>query len=369
MRGLAAASQARRLFVVTAVTGLALALLTPGAASAAPAGTAGAAPSYTLPAGVTRECPAPTATGFECMALARDFPSSTPSGYGPADLQSAYNLASSAATGGTGQTVALLEVGDDPNAVSDFNAYRAQYGLPGCDTATEAGCMTVVNYGGQPSPLPAADPAWAVQSSMDADTVAAVCPHCHVLLAEAPVAELALSGLPTLNAVDNVRIAVAGFGELSAGFSSDFYQYGIDGVALVAAAGDDGYGTQYPASSQFVTSVGGTTLDRAPTTSRGWAETVWAGTGSGCLASQFKPPWQADTGCAGRTQNDVAADADPQTGVSFYDTYPSGGGWGVGGGTNVSAAIVAATYALAGTPEAGSYPAQYPYRAGGGLYP
>ncbi len=376
MRGPAVTSRVHRLVLATAAAGLCLALLAPGAAGAAPGGTGpggtgpgGRASGYTLPAGVTRECPAATTGEFECMALVRDFPSSAPAGYGPAELQSAYNLVPAAATGGAGQTVALLEVGDDPNAVSDFNAYRAQYGLPACDTATGAGCLTVVNDAGQAAPLPAADPAWAVQSSMDADTIAAVCANCHVLLAEAPSAALAMISLPNVYAVDHARIAVAGFGELSTVNSSALYQYGMYGVEIVAAAGDDGYGTQYPASSQFVTSVGGTTLEQAPTTTRGWTEAAWAGTGSGCVASQFKPSWQADTGCAGRTQNDVAAVADPQTGVSFYDTYPSGGGWGVGGGTNVSAAIVAATYALAGTPEAGSFPAQYPYRAGGGLYP
>jgi subtilase family serine protease len=101
----------------------------------------------------------------------------------------------------------------------------------------------------------------------------------------------------------------------------------------VAAAGDDGYGTQFPASSQFVTAVGGTTLTTAPGTTRGWTESVWAGTGAGCSAGQVKPSWQSDSGCADRTQNDVAADADPDTGVVFYDT-DGFGGWGEGGGTN-----------------------------------
>src|SRR5215472_4951224 len=95
---------------------------------------AAARTGYALPTNVTRECPAPTDT-FECMALARnDVSSSAPSGYGPADLRSAYNLVSAAATGGSGQQVALLEVGDDPNAVPDFNAYRLRYGLPACDS-------------------------------------------------------------------------------------------------------------------------------------------------------------------------------------------------------------------------------------------
>jgi hypothetical protein len=201
---------------------------------------------------------------------------------------------------------------------------------------------------------------------MDADTVAAICPNCNVLLVEAANPADALNSLRTIYQVNHTRIAVAGFGDrvLLSYPTSPFA--GID-LELVAAAGDDGFGAQYPASSRFVTAVGGTTLVPAAT-ARGWAETVWAGTGSGCVIGEFKSPWQHDAGCASRTQNDVAAVADPETGVSFYDTYQSGG-WGVGGGTNVSADIVAATYALAGTPEAATLPTEYPYRSGGGLYP
>ena len=60
--------------------------------------------------------------------------------------------------------------------------------------------------------------------------------------------------------------------------------------------------------------------------SRGWTETVWNGTGSGCAKKSAKPSWQTDTGCANRTIGDISYDADPGTGVAVYDTY-GGGGW------------------------------------------
>ncbi len=44
----------------------------------------------------------------------------------------------------------------------------------------------------------------------------------------------------------------------------------------------------------------------------------------------------------------------------MYDTYQAGG-WAIYGGTSASAPIIAATYALAGTPISGSYPASYLY--------
>jgi hypothetical protein len=338
--------------------------------SAQTAQAAGTAAAYTQPSDVTRECPAPATGTFECMALVRN--DLTPSmsgpvgGYGPADLQSAYNLAAAAASGGSGVTVALMEEGNDPDAVSDFNAYRAHYGLPACDETTEAGCLTTTTGPGE---IPSADPAGTVQASMDADTIAAICPDCHVLFYESSQAYLVDDIYYVVND-DGARVVVLGYGEPDSNQNQNLLQGLPDakGVAVVAAAGDDGYGTQFPASSQYVTAVGGTTLTRDAGSARGWDESVWAGTGAGCATDEIKPSWQTDTGCAGRTQNDVAADADPATGVAFYDS-DGFGGWGEGGGTNVSAAIVAGVYALAGPPEAYTYPARYPYQASSGLYP
>jgi hypothetical protein len=72
----------------------------------------------------------------------------------------------------------------------------------------------------------------------------------------------------------------------------------------------------------------------------------------------------APNGCLNRTENDVAAVADPGTGVAMYDTYGLHSGWYVAGGTSVSAPIIASVYALAGPPRAGTYAASYPYQSG-----
>jgi hypothetical protein len=127
-------------------------------------------------------------------------------------------------------------------------------------------------------------------------------------------------------------------------------------VAITASTGDNGTGAAYPATSRYVTAVGGTSLSRAGN-ARGWTEGAWSGAGSACSAYDAKPTWQTvTTGCARRAESDVSAVADPNTGVSVYN-----GGWAVYGGTSASAPIVAATYALAGTPGANDYPAAYPY--------
>jgi N-acetylneuraminic acid mutarotase len=62
----------------------------------------------------------------------------------------------------------------------------------------------------------------------------------------------------------------------------------------------------------------------------------------------------------------VSAVADPNTGVAVYDTY-SQAGWSVYGGTSVATPIIASTYALAGAPVPGTYPASYPYDHPSGL--
>jgi subtilase family serine protease len=116
-----------------------------------------------------------------------------------------------------------------------------------------------------------------------------------------------------------------------------------------------------------VTSVGGTSLVKASGSSRGWSETVWSGTGSGCSKFEAKPSWQTHAGCSQRIDNDVAAVADPNTGVAIYDTYDQLG-WLEVGGTSVSSPIIASVYALAHTLTAGTYPASYAYKHTSDLY-
>ncbi len=320
---------------------------------------------------VRRACAAPKRRGLmACLALVRTnvphqkglfAPGTAPSGYGPADLQSAYSLPS--ATGGAGQTVAIVDAFDDPNAEADLQAYRAQYGLPVCDTAN--GCFEKVNQQGQQGNYPAPNVGWAEEESLDMDMVSAICPNCHILLVEAndndvtgPNLEIAVNEAVTLGAkyVSNSY----GGGEFPSQTTEDTQYYDHPGVAVTASAGDSGYGAQYPAASQYVTAVGGTSLTRDTGVPRGWSESAWRGTGSGCSAYDPKPAWQRDTGCSNRTIADVSAVADPNTGVAVYDTYTDPG-WEVFGGTSVSSPIIASTFALAGTPAAGTYPSSYPY--------
>lgn len=264
-----------------------------------------------------------------------------PAGYHPADLQQAYGLASVAASAGAGQTVAIVDAYNDPNAAANLATYRSTFGLPACG----AGCFTQVDETGA-AKLPANSTAWSQEISLDLDMVSAVCPKCKILLVEANSTSfgdlLAAENYATAHATEVTN----SWGAPEFSGETSFDSYFKKSVPITFAAGDAGYGVQYPASSPYVTAVGGTTLSRA-NVARGFTETTWAGTGSGCSAYEPKPVWQKDTGCARRTVTDVSAVANPSTGVSVYDTYQQPG-WQQFGGTSVSAPIVAGVYALAG---------------------
>jgi Repeat of unknown function (DUF346) len=191
----------------------------------------------------------------------------------------------------------------------------------------------------------------------------------HIILVEANSASFSDLGTAENSAVSlGAKFVSNSYGgadsSSDATYDADYYNH--PGVAITASAGDSGYGVEYPAASQYVTAVGGTSLTTA-SNGRSWSETVWGsssggeGSGSGCSGYEAKPSWQADTGCTHRTNNDVSAVADPDTGVAVYDSYTYGG-WVEVGGTSASSPIIAATFALAGTPVAGTYPSSYLYQ-------
>ena len=319
---------------------------------------------------------------FTCFALRRTDVAGTkgilrdavPSGYGPTDLASAYNLPGG---GGAGATIAIVDAFDDPNAEADLAVYRAQYGLPACTTAN--GCFTKVDQTGGTA-YPPADTNWATEISLDLDLVSAAAPAAHIILVEgntpnftdlgAAVDEaVALGAGYVSNSYGTNYNSTPGSGEDPSETTTLDAYYNHPGVAVVAGAGDSGYGVSYPAASQYVTAVGGTSLAKDSST-RGWSESVWnnshGATGSGCSLYEPKPAFQADTGCTMRTVADVAADADPVTGVAVYDSYQSSG-WGEFGGTSAATPLITGVYADAGAPAAGTYPNSYPYTAPGSL--
>ncbi len=272
---------------------------------------------------------------------------------------------------------------------------------------------------------------WAVEISTDIETAHAICQrHCRIVLVEASSSEYT-----DLEAAEETAVKIgreqttAEDTEVSNSWGGsepepvleesmlDSSAFTHPRTVITAAAGDDGYlnwteaaeakqakeeyyvGADYPAASPNVIAVGGTNL--ALSASGAWErETVWnddhgskenygAG-GSGC-STQFKAPsWQSavpdwsKVGCKDmRAVADVAADADPYSGVAVYDSVPDPHEeelgkevntplyWWPIGGTSVASPIIASMFALAGGSHGVEYPAKtlYEHLASGLLHP
>ena len=145
-------------------------------------------------------------------------------------------------------------------------------------------------------------------------------------------------------------------------------QMTAQGQAVFASAGDqgafgrsgNGLNVEDPCTQPFVTCVGGTTVFPGQNESYG-SEEVWndlnagyGATGGGISTAWTIPGWQQPGGYSPTALNggsstmrnvpDVAAVANPLTGVSVYSAI--NGGWIIIGGTSVSAPIWSGYYSL-----------------------
>ncbi len=275
-------------------------------------------------------------------------------GWTAGQLEAAYGLTDAALSDGTDKTVAIVDASDDPNAERDMATYRLAYGLPSCTSAS--GCFRKVNQSGQSSPLPKPDQKWAEEISLDLDMVSAACPRCRIVLVESdgaprnptdPISSNLMAAEQAALSLSPAAVSNSwGYREQQSQTTFDPTLQASAGTAVVAAAGDGGYGTEWPASASNVISVGGTVLAQDAATARGWSEKAWTGTGSGCSRFEAQPAWQLGLvpTCGRRVMNDVAAVA---KGIAVYDTYKDSG-WMVFRGTSASAPMVAAMIALAG---------------------
>jgi len=372
----------------------------------------------TLYAKVHQVCPAPKPDDASCLVLAlvpapANAAGARPyiagggalsrgpaGGLTPSDLASAYGFLPS--IGGVGQTVAVVDVYDDPDIEGDLGTFDREYGLPACTESN--GCFEKVSQTGSTTSLPPADAdGWSVEESLDVETVHSVCESCKILLVEANS-----ESLPDLATAANEAVTL-GATEVSNSYGtletemgeSEQAAYDHPGVVVAAASGDLGYlnwdyvaaflkapvRPDAPASLPTVVSVGGTSLQLKANGARK-SESVWndsgrpthkefkrfSATGGGCSTLFAAPAWQQgapgweSTGCGTkRLANDIAAVADPYTGFDVYDSYvyepEFTPGWVTLGGTSLSSPLIAALYGLAGGSHGVSYPAAslYPH--------
>ncbi len=362
-------------------------------------------------------------------------------GLGPAQLRDAYFPGEEPrAPASQPQTIALVDAYNDLDAEADLRVYDEEFGLPvfaKCQSGQTSDCFEQVNQKGERGNLPfpssvgvrheaevlcenarapvgerevacaAVEEAdgWSLEMSLDIEMAHAICQNCQIVLVEAEG-----SAGASLEVAEETAARARGKGgvgatEVSSSWggsepASDGEAFNHPGVVVTASSGDSGYlgwegegptGAEYPASSPHVVAVGGTSLTMAGVGGQEWgSESVWDESGGGCSVNFLAPAWQrsvgdwSSVGCgtgsgSRRASNDVAADADPYTGVAVYDSVPylapgqwpregSPPGWTPLGGTSVSSPIVASMFALAGGAHGVAYPAQTLYsHLGSGL--
>jgi subtilase family serine protease len=303
-------------------------------------------------------------------------PSFTPGGFfeTPASIACVYELVTpttgcvpgavtAVPTGGYG-AIAVVDAYDDPNAAADLAFFSTQFGLPAAKFQV---IYAKAGTSQQTSTPPSQDPSggWEVEESVDIEMAHLAAPKAKIYLVEAASNGLG-DMLPAVTLASNL-VAAAGGGQVSMswGFGDFSGENRYDGyfttpnVVYFSSAGDSA-GVNYPSSSINVISVGGTTINRNPTSGAFEQESAWYNTGGGTTPNEPRPSYQNGVASIVGTQRgtpDVALVADGRTGVWAYDTFPlngSAGTWYILSGTSVAAPLMAGIVNLAGHKSASS---------------
>jgi subtilase family serine protease len=307
----------------------------------------------------------------------------TPAGYGPVELSTAYDTTplASANIQGDGQAVALFEL--DGYQPSDIQQYFQNYnlGTPNLTNVLVDGATGAAGQG-------------AIEAELDIEVVGALAPHANQLIYEGPNTTQGLNDTYSRIVTDDQAHVLStswGLCESSTGsaelqtLDTIFKQAAAQGISIFAAAGDSGaydcgdtnLAVDSPADDPAVTGVGGTNLQLGSNDSYG-SETAWSdstntargpkgiGGGGGISDTFVQPSWQtgngvinsfssgqpcnAPSGQVCREVPDVSADADPATGYAVFCTVTAAGcnssGWTVVGGTSAAAPFWAGSTAL-----------------------
>jgi subtilase family serine protease len=272
--------------------------------------------------------------------------------------------------------VAVVDAFADPNISADLASFDRTFGLSAPPS------LSVDAPFGTNATTQSTLELWRLEESLDVEWVHSIAPGANLALVEARSDSLADLRSAIGYAVSTLHASVIslswGGGEFSGENSFDATTFpNNSGVMFVAAAGDSGSGAMWPSVSPNVVSVGGTTLSSTATGdstsshttcsgtgtgSNGGLETAWFGSGGGISAFESIPGYQSSysgpvhgassisTLTTGkRATPDVAAIADPNTGVAAYDTagYLNQTGWFQLGGTSLATPVWAGLLAIA----------------------
>ncbi|HYZ58001.1 MAG TPA: S53 family peptidase, partial [Streptosporangiaceae bacterium] len=326
-------------------------------------------------------------------------------GYTPSQVRSAYGVTASGMTG-KGQTVAIVDAYASPTMLSDANQYAKATGdqpfrsgqyqqyLPGTFTYTAANQCDAAG--------------WYGEESLDVESVHGQAPDANVRYVAAASCQDAdlLSALAFIvqnhlaSIVSNSWGGLSADATLSSVYDMIFQMGAVEGIGFFFSSGDSGYESpqedpastaiqvDYPTSSPWVTSVGGTSLAigkssnyqfetswgtlRDPLTSNGkhWQYTPpgkypsgYGGSGGGGVSTAYQQPFYQQgvvptslathlpdgttSATPMRVVPDVSALADPSTGILVGQTtlQPDGTTYAFSlsriGGTSVACPIFA----------------------------
>jgi subtilase family serine protease len=287
------------------------------------------------------------------------------------------NSALVVASGGS-KNIAIVDAFDNPEAAADLAYFSDQFGLP-----FKVSQFQVVWTAGIEPELDSSG-GWELESSLDVEYAHAMAPNAKIYLVEAWDNEFSNLQLAVQEAINIVQCnnftttalacgaSPTGAGEVSmswgggefsgeTAYDATFTTANSKNVVFVASTGDEP-GPIYPATSPFVISVGGTSISRSLVSGNFFGEYGWDDAGSGRSTIEPEPSYQSSIAlvhaiAAGkRATPDVAAVANPYTGVYVYDTFPMDytyfGDWYIVGGTSVAAPVWAGVLNWADTANA-----------------
>ena len=286
----------------------------------------------------------------------------TPQGLSPATIRSIYNLPVSGPNSGSG-VIAIVDAYNYPTATADFNTFSTEFGLPLASAAAANGNPTFeVEYAS--GRMPRGNSSWNLEAALDIEWAHAMAPDAQIILVEANsnsysdlftavkvAGEYVVCGGTTTSCSGGTgegEVSMSwGGSEFSGETSYDSY-FSPSTVVFVASAGDSGGQVIYPSTSPDVISAGGTTLEFSSSTQSAatfTGEIGWSDGGGGPSSYESVPSYQSTISSISslvgskRGTPDASFDADPNSGVSVYDSTPYEGisGWWVVGGTSVSA--------------------------------
>ena len=349
-------------------------------------------------------------------------------GYQPGQLRSAYNIGS--ANTGRGVTVAVIDAYGSSTIASDSARYF-RMNDPGHPFANAH--LTQLNSTPFTDEAECDASSWLNEQAIDVQSVHSMAPNAHILYVGA---QNCIDGLfdSEQNVIDNglANVVTNSWGDTAGDLLDDvatktafddlFMLADTTGISVLFSSGDDGdnfdaiglSSADYPASSPFVTAVGGTSLkvgaNGRQTGQLGWATgrswkcranvvggvdgctkstvgtwlpVTYDGGGGGFTSYNYTQPWyQAGIVPAAlalrnealdgpnlmRVEPDISMDADPSTGflIGLHELFPNGKvryGQTRYGGTSLASPILAGVIADAdqasGTPVGFINPAIY----------